>query len=96
MNLEHDILSFNNLKTQPFTGSHQGMRYCIRKMGDEKKGEPVFLEAFAWPEPFSLKHTNEALIEREEFSYSEEGRSEAIRWLEERYEARKGSWNSKL
>ena len=96
MSLEHDILYFNNLKSQPYTGSQQGLRYCLRKKGDEKKGEPVILEVFAWPEPFNLEHTPEALVEREEFPVSEEGRAEAIKWLEERYDARKEYWISKL
>lgn len=88
MSMEKDILSFNYLKLQPFTGSHQGMRYCIRKKGDEKQGDSVVLEALVWPEPFNLEHTDEAFVEQKEFPFSDEGRTQAIEWLEERYSSR--------
>ena len=90
---EHDILSFNYLKKQAFLGSFQGMRYRLKAAGE---GDEAVLEAIIWPEPFILEHTDEELSEKKEFPFSEEGREEAIAWLNERYASRKEFWITQL
>ena len=77
---DHEVLSFNYLKKQAFTGSFQGMRYCLRKKEEEEK---VFLEVVVWPEPLNLEHTDPLLCEYHHFDFSEEGRTDAIVWLNE-------------
>ena len=88
-----DVLSFNYLKKQAFTGSYQGMRYVLKQTGDGKEN-PVMLQAVVWPEPKALAHTPEELLEEKAFPWSEEGRTEAIDWLNERYESRRQLWDS--
>lgn len=61
------------------------MQYRIVKNEEE-------LEAYAYPQPFSLAYTDEALIQKNSFPYSEEGRVQAIEWLEQVYEAGKETW----
>ena len=82
---EKDILSLNYLKKQIYTGSYRGMRYLLRKKGDEKAGDAE-LEAVVWPEPLNLEHTEERLIQTECFSLSEQGREDAIEWLNRQYQ----------
>ena len=81
---EKDILSLNYLKKQTYTGSFRGMRYLLRKKGDEKAGD-VQLEAVVWPEPLNLEHTNDVYIQNKNFTFSEGGRNDAIKWLNEIY-----------
>ena len=89
-----EILSFNYLKKQAFTGSHKGMRYCLKQEGDGKETESRLL-AVVWPEPRALARTEPELLEEQRFPWSEEGRRSAIDWLNERYEARKDLWEAK-
>ena len=93
---ENDILSFNYLKKQAFYGSHAGMRYCLRRAerGEDDQKKTV-LEAVVWPEPLNLAHTAPELIEQEDFSFSTEGREDAIAWLNGRYEAGADRWESR-
>ena len=81
---EHDILSLNYLKKQAYTGSYQGMRYMLKKKEDKEAGT-VQLEAAVWPEPMNLEHTDDHLITRSFFEFSEQGRRDAIAWLQTMY-----------
>ena len=77
-----DILSLNyyNYK-QPFSGSFRGMRYRIEKDKEENS-----LKVSVWPEPFSYEKTDEKLIRKESFEFSEEGKESAVAWLNKVHE----------
>ena len=75
---EKEILSLNFYSYgKPFTGSDAGMRYRIMM---EKGEEENHLSAWCWKEPFSFENTREEIFHKE-FPMSEEGRLEAVAWL---------------
>lgn len=76
-----DILSMEYLKKTEFTGSHQGMRYRLEGVttGDEKK-----LLVTVWPEPFNYVTTPEEKKKRAEFSFDEDGVTDAVAWMNDR------------
>lgn len=76
------ILSLAFLKKSRFTGSDRGMRYCIRKI--ENDGISL-LEVLVCPGPFSIDKTKEELFIKEEFPFTDEGRQEAVFWMNEMY-----------
>jgi hypothetical protein len=86
-----DVLSFSFYKyNQPFTGSYKGMRYRIVRqpaMEDENGAEisPECLQVIIWPEPFAFEETDLDLMTEKRFPFSEEGRIQAVDWLNERH-----------
>lgn len=91
-----DILSLNFYNYgNPFTGSYKGMRYRVIKQKEVRNdaGEVVQeqgLLVVLWPEPFSFEKTDDAVKQSRLFPFSEEGKVQAVAWLNERYEA--GDW----
>lgn len=67
---------------KPFTGSRGNMRYRIIR-SQKEEGDAV-LEAAVYPQPYCWEETEEALKQRREFSFTEEGRKEMIAWLNEK------------
>lgn len=77
---------------EPFTGSHDGMRYRLSVITVTKEeAETKLFEAAAWPEPYSESATDPGLIRKETFSFTEEGKEEAVSWLNEMYATRQWS-----
>lgn len=78
-----DLLSLNFVKKEDYTGSYQGLRYMLRQATaeDEKK-----LQVYIWPEPFGFEATPEEKKLSELFPFSEDGMTQAIDWMNERYE----------
>ena len=78
-----DLLSLNFVKKEDYTGSYQGLRYMLRQatVEDEKK-----LQVYIWPEPFGFEATPEEKKLSELFPFSEDGMTQAIDWMNERYE----------
>ena len=78
-----DFLSLNFVKKEDYTGSHQGIRYMLRQetVDEEKK-----LKVYIWPEPFGFEATADEKKISELFPFSEEGMTQAIDWMNERYE----------
>ncbi len=73
-----------------FSGDHKGMRYRIGRIGEK----PDFiLQAAVWPEPFSFEKTKEEEKVFADFPYSEEGRDQAVIWIQGQYEAQKMRWD---
>ena len=58
--------------------------------------EKLFLEAVIWPEPLSAECTDESLKIRQDFEFSDKGIDDAVKWLEEQYEADKARWNGSI
>ena len=66
------------------TGNLESMRYIIKK---ESTGETDSLFVSAWPGPFTFEDTKDELKVITNLPLSEEGLTQAARWLAETYEA---------
>lgn len=84
-----DILSMEFLKKTEFTGSHQGMRYRLEGV---TRGEEKRLMATVWPEPFNYVTTPEVNKQREEFSFDEDGVTDAVAWMNNRLFEDREQW----
>lgn len=85
-----DILSMEYLKKTEYTGCHQGMRYRLEGVageGDEKK-----LRCTVWPEPFNFVTTPDNDKESAEFSFDEDGVTDAVAWMNDRLFEEKEKW----
>ena len=80
------VLSLPFLKKSRFTGSERGMRFCLKMI---KKEEVSLLEASICPGPFSTDMTDPALFVSAEFPFTEEGKNQAVDWMNAQYEERK-------
>lgn len=87
--IDKKLIPVGGLKKEPFSGSHNGMRYLFR--GDDGKNSTTFT-VFIYPEPWCFEQTPEDQIEQENFPLSEEGMDLAIAWLLEKFEAEKERW----
>jgi hypothetical protein len=89
-----DILSLNYYNYgNPFTGSFRGMRYRIIKQKETRNEEGAIvteggLLVTVWPEPFAFDKTDESLKVSRLFPFDEEGKSQAVAWLNEEHERR--------
>ena len=85
------LIPFGGLKKEPFSGSHNGMRYLFR--GDDGKNSTTFT-VFIYPEPWCFEDTPEDEKESRSFPLSEEGMDQAAAWLFERFESEKDRWQT--
>ena len=83
-----------------YSGSHQGMRYQIRQgtrpdpQDESGKKKSPYLEVQAWPEPWSIEHTDPAKISVQEFSPDAEGVKAGVEWLRELLISRRQDWEN--
>ncbi|MCC2256319.1 hypothetical protein LKD70_18240 [Ruminococcus sp. CLA-AA-H200] len=91
--IDKRLIPFGGLKKEPFSGSHNGMRYLMK--GDNGKESTTFT-VYIYPEPWCFESTPEEDIQSASFPLSAEGMDLAIAWLFERYETEKERWNSAL
>ena len=84
-----DILSMEYLKKTEFTGSHQGMRYRLEGISAE---EGKKLRVTVWPEPFNFFTTPVEEKESAEFSFDEDGVTDAVAWMNNRLFEDKDRW----
>ena len=102
--MEIGVSSFFNLSHyeygEAYFGSHKGMRYRLAREPlenvkftpvDERK--PATLMATVWPEPYAYAKTDKSLMTSENFEVSQEGLEEAVKWINEQYESRRGEWH---
>lgn len=82
-----DILSMDYLKKTEYTGGYRGMRYRLEKgtAKSENDEEIAVLKVTIWPEPFNYFTTPEESKEREEFPFDEDGVTDAVAWMNDRY-----------
>lgn len=85
-----DILSMEYLKKTEYTGCHRGMRYRLEGAAGGS-GEKV-LRCTVWPEPFSFAATPDEEKESAEFSFDEDGVTDAVAWMNDRLSAGKEKW----
>lgn len=89
---EGDILPYGRFKySQPYAGSYQGLRYKIVHP-KPAEGEENLIHVEIWPEPNCREKTDESLIEKQSFPYSEDGYRDMIVYLNEMYDSHKGIW----
>ena len=74
-------------KKEAYTGSMSGMRYRIKK---EEEG----LEAAVYPQPYCYEATPDEKKIKAVFSFSEEGREQAINWINEQYTEKQDLWEA--
>ena len=86
-----DILSMEYLKKTEFTGSHQGMRYRLEGVSSEDGKK---LRVTVWPEPFNFFTTPAEEKECAEFSFDEDGVSDAVAWMNDRLFEEKDRWEN--
>lgn len=84
-----DILSMEYLKKTEFTGSHQGMRYRLEGVAAEDGKK---LRVTVWPEPFNYFKTPADEKESAEFSFDEDGVTDAVAWMNDRLFEEKDRW----
>ena len=76
--IDKRLVPYSGLKKEPFSGSHNGMRYMMRS--DNGRDSTTFT-VFVYPEPWCFEQTPEDQIESHTFDLSEEGLDLAITWL---------------
>ena len=84
-----DILSMEYLKKSSFTGCCQGMRYRLEGVSAEDGKK---LRVTVWPEPFNFFTTPEEEKENAEFSFDEDGVTDAVAWMNDRLSEGKDKW----
>lgn len=87
--IDKRLIPVGGLKKEPFSGSHNGMRYFFRS--DESKET---FSVFIYPEPWSFESTPEEEKQSASFPMTDEGMDEAIAWLLEMYESQKEKWRN--
>ncbi len=82
-----EILNFNFYTyKEPFTGSDKGMRYRVSMLAKgSKENEEDLFEACVWPEPFAEVFTEEEKKTYKSFPFTEEGKEEVVKWLNEQH-----------
>lgn len=74
-------------KKEAYTGSMNGMRYRINKVEEG-------LEAAVYPEPYCYEATPEEQKIKMIFPFSEEGRQQAVDWINQQYKEKLSIWKS--
>ena len=82
-------ISIQYIKKDDFTGSFRGMRYRLAKASEG-------MEVVIWPGPYNFIKTPEEKKQRKEFELTQEGKEEAVRWLNDQYKLQKPLWDSAL
>lgn len=87
--IDKKLIPVGGLKKEPFSGSHNGMRYFFRC--DESKET---FTVFVYPEPWSFEKTPSKTKQSASFPMNEEGMDSAIEWLFEMYNTQKEKWHT--
>ena len=78
------MISVPFLKKTVFTGSHKGMNFMVKKVSDDD-GDKI--RAIAWPGPLGFAATADEKKVSHDVPFGQAGISEAVKWLNEHYEA---------
>lgn len=87
--IDKRLIPVGGLKKEPFSGSHNGMRYFFR--ADESKET---FSTFIYPEPWSFEQTPDEKKQYASFPMSEEGMDSAIAWLFQMYDSQRETWDA--
>ena len=94
-------IALEYIKKEDFLGSYRGMRYRLSKQqiksseGEEEVTKDI-LEVVIWPEPYNFFKTPADKKQKKEFSFSANGKEEAVVWLNEQYDQQKSLWEDSL
>lgn len=83
-----DILSIAYMKKATFTGSYKGMRYRLKRVNEQ---EEDMLQVVIWDGPYNFEVTAEEKKEYKEFPFSEDGICQAVAWLNDSWQQKKGN-----
>lgn len=87
--IQKNSIALAYIKKEPMTGSYKGMRYKLSKSGDN-------IKVCIWPEPFNFISTKEELKQYNEFPLTEEGKDEAVDWLNTQVDDQAALWESAI
>lgn len=73
------------LKKEPFSGSHQGMRFFMRAEDDT-------LHVWVYPEPWCFEKTSDDMKTAKDFPFTQEGLDDSLEWISQEFENRKNYW----
>ena len=85
-----DLMPVNYLKKERFTGSYNGMRFCMEKA--EHEGSDTMLAVVVWPEPYGYDATSEEQKTRIEYTFDADGIAKGVDWLNEQYASQAERW----
>ena len=78
-------LNIKVLKKEPFSGSHQGMRFFMRAEDDT-------LHVWVYPEPWCFEKTSDDMKTAKDFPFTQEGLDDSLEWISQEFENRKDYW----
>ena len=86
--VEEKTISLNYIKKLELLGSDSGIRYMFRKeeRGDGEDSDSPVLCCYIWPEPYGFGATDPEKIRSRDFPLTQEGKAEAVNWINEEKE----------
>ena len=99
-----DALNLNYYKKTSYTGWMGGLRFLIKReepileeATEETpavKGDPIF-HVWVWPGPYIFDLTDDALKIESTYPFSDEGKQQAVDWINEQFEKNAKLWPKK-
>ncbi len=85
--LDEKTISLNYIKKLELPGSDSGIRFMFRKEERSKETDQkeTVLCCYIWPEPYGFAATDPARISSRDFPLTEEGKKEAVDWINEQH-----------
>lgn len=77
--IEANKISVQYIKKVEYTGGYKGMRYMIKNCGEG------MMETSVWPEPLCYAKADKETMIKKQFPLTNEGKEEAVNWLNELY-----------
>lgn len=87
--IDKNSIHLNFIKKEPQTGSYRGMRYRFIK-GKNEEGDCI--DVTIWPEPLCFVKTPDDQKETKQFPLTQEGKDNAVEWMNGQYEASPQRW----
>ena len=88
-----DVLNLNYYKKTTYTGWMGGMRFLIKR--ETPEDSDAIFHVWIWPGPFIFDLTDSSLKQEQTFPFTEEGKRQAVDWLNEQYESQNHLWPRK-
>ena len=85
-----DALNLNYYKKTTFTGWMGGMRFLIKR--ETLEDADAIFHVWIWPGPYIFDMTDDSLKRENTFPFSEEGKKQAVDWINTEYEANIKYW----
>lgn len=90
-----EVLNLNYYKKTTYSGWAGGMRFKIQREVPENENdealEPIF-HVWIWPGPYIFDKTPAEKKYTAQFPFSEEGKKQAVDWLNEQYHIHLDEW----